>query len=168
MKRFLTVLLVLALLCPALALADGPLLLVELPETAQLVEDVQFDDGDIIQTYLLDTDALVGLLRFANFDLTLEELVESEWTGHGELSALPLVQVGAYPAQGLRFAWVQEDEAIDVTLVLVEADAQTLLLQAAFPQAMGADAIDAAVQAMLDSLDVFTDGAPVSDEAEVG
>lgn len=168
MKRFLTVLLVLALLLPALALADGPLLLVELPETAQLVEDVQFDDGDFIQTYQLDGGATVQLLRYAAFGMTLDELAEGEWTGYTALRALPLELVGAWPAQGLRLDWAQEDEAIDVTLVLVEADGQTLLLQAAFPQEMGKEAIDAAVQAMLDSLDVFTDGAPVADEAEVG
>ena len=35
-----------ALLLPALALADGPVLLVELPEDAVMVENVTFEDGD--------------------------------------------------------------------------------------------------------------------------
>ena len=168
MKRLWMVLAVLALLCPALALADGPVLLVELPEDAQMIEDVQFDDGDFIQTVQLDGGATVQLLRYASFDMTLGELAEGEWTGYTEMRALPIAQVGAYPAQGLRLDWAQEGAAVDVTLLLVQAGDQTLILQAVFPQAMGQEAIDAAVQAMLDSLDVLDQEMPVDDEVEVG
>lgn len=168
MKKILMMLAVLALLVPALALADGPVLLVELSEGAEMIEDVQFDDGDFIQTYQLDGGATVQLLRYAAFGMTLDELAEGEWTGYTALRALPLAQVGAWPAQGLRLDWAQEGEAVDVTLLLVQAGDQALLLQAVYPQAIGQDAIDASVQALLDSLDVLDQDMPVDDEAEVG
>lgn len=168
MKKLLTMLAILALLVPALALADGPVLLVELPEGAEMIEDVQFDDGDFIQTYQLDGGATVQLLRYAVFGMTLDELAEGEWTGYTALEALPLAQVGIWPAQGLRLDWAQEGAAVDVTLLLVQAGDQALLLQAVFPQTIGQEAIDASVQAMLDSLDVLDQDMPVGDEVEVG
>ena len=168
MKKLLTMLAILALLVPALALADGPVLLVELPEGAEMIEDVQFDDGDFIQTYQLDGGATVQLLRYAAFGMTLDELAEGEWTGYTALEVLPLEQVGMWPAQGLRLDWAQEGAAVDVTLLLVQAGDQALLLQAVYPQAIGQEAIDASVQAMLDSLDVLDQNMPVDDEAEVG
>ena len=61
-----------ALLLPALALADGPVLLVELPEDAVMVENVTFEDGDFIQSYQLAGGSQVQLLRYARFDMTLE------------------------------------------------------------------------------------------------
>lgn len=165
----------LALLCCfafAAALGESapadPVLLVELPETAQIIEDVAFEDGDFIQTYQIDGGATVQLLRYASFDMTLEELAESERTGHGEIETLPLTQTGGYPAQGIRFAWTQEDAAVDVTMVQVSVGEQTLLLQAVFPQEMGRDAIDALLKPMLDSMDVLDTQAAPEDEAEVG
>ena len=35
---------------PALALAEAPVLLAQLPESAQMVENVEFEGGDFIQT----------------------------------------------------------------------------------------------------------------------
>lgn len=155
MKKALLALLACALLVPALCLADGPVLLVELPEDAQMVEDVQFDDGDFIQTYQLANGGTVQLLRYASFDMTLAELAEGEWSGYTQ--AQTFAPDGLEGSEGMRFTWQQEDEAVDVTMVRVPCEGQTLLFQAMYPQALGQEAIDAAVQAMLDSLSLLTD-----------
>ena len=60
MKKMLIGLLTLALLLVGAAFADendAPVLLVQLPEDAQMVENVAFDDGDFIQTYQLSGGA---------------------------------------------------------------------------------------------------------------
>ena len=81
MKKAFFALLALALLLPAAALGDGPVLLVHLPQDAQMVENIAFDDGDFIQTYQLSGGANVQLLRYQAFDMTIDDLVASEWTG---------------------------------------------------------------------------------------
>jgi len=164
MKK-IAALLVLLLLVPALALAQGSVLMVELPQDAQMVENVAFDDGDFIQTYQLAGGAQVQLLRYAAFDMTLGELFASEWVGATDVRELGVAQVGGYPAQGLRFAYQQEGQAaLDVALVVVDAG-ETLVLSAVFP----AGTADAQLQAMLDSLSVMTEGeAPAAGNADVG
>ena len=168
MKKVFAVLLALMLLAGS-ALAEGSVLLVELEENAQLVENVAFDDGDFIQTYQLGGGAQVQLVRYASFDMTLGDLIASEWVGATDVRELGVSEIGGYPAQGLRFAYLQEgQEALDVTLVVVQAE-ETLVFSAVYPQAMGASAIDASVQAMLDSMDVSTQGEQTADPtAEVG
>ena len=160
-KRILLPLAALALLIPALAAADGPVLLVELPEEALVIEDVQFEDGDFIQTYQLD-GATVQLLRYAAFDMTLAELAEADWTGYVPGEALAIEAVGGYPAEGMRLRYGEGSEAVDVALVLVHADGQTLIFQAV----TNAGADGAQVQAMLDSLGVL--GGEAGEEAEAG
>lgn len=88
------------LLVPALALAQGPVLLVELPESAQLTENVEFEDGDFIQSYQVD-GAQVQLLRYAGFDMTLEELVASDWAENCGTEPLALDDISGYPAEGV-------------------------------------------------------------------
>lgn len=168
MKKVFAVLLALMLLAGS-ALAEGHVLLVELEENAQLVENVAFDDGDFIQTYQLGGGAQVQLVRYASFDMTLGDLIASEWVGATDVRELGVSEIGGYPAQGLRFAYLQEgQEALDVTLVVVQAE-ETLVFSAVYPQAMGASAIEASVQAMLDSMDVSTQGEQTADPtAEVG
>lgn len=60
-KIWIIGLLTLALLLAGAAFADqedAPVLLVQLPEDAQMVENVAFDDGDFIQTYQLSGGAI--------------------------------------------------------------------------------------------------------------
>ena len=165
MKKILTAMAALLLLVPAIAFAQGSMLMVELPQDAQMVEDVAFDDGDYIRTYQLPGGAQVQLLRYAAFDMTLGELFASEWVGATDVRELGVAQVGGYPAQGLRFAYQQEGQAaLDVALVVVDAG-ETLVLSAVFP----AGTADAQLQAMLDSLSVMTEGeAPAAGNADVG
>jgi len=164
MKKMFAALLML-LLVPALALAQGSVLMVELPQDAQMVENVAFDDGDFIQTYQLPGGASVQLLRYAAFDMSLGELFASEWVGATDVRELGVTQVGGYPAQGLRFIYDEEGQAaLDVTLVVVDAG-ETLVMSAVFP----AGSADAQIQAMLDSMTVMTeDAAPANDMADVG
>lgn len=170
MKKLCTWLLLLAMMIPALALADGAVLMVELPQDAQMIENIEFDDGDFIQTYQLSGGANVQLLRYAAFDMTLDELVSSEWTDCSSVRDLAIDAIGGCPASGVRLTY-QEDgqEALDVTLILVEAEGCTLVYEAVFPTKLGDAQIEATVQAMIDSMDVGADGMDAIDEnAEVG
>jgi len=166
MKRFFAAL-VLMLALPALAAAS--VLMVELPEDAQMVENVAFDDGDFIQTYQLSGGASVQLVRYASFEMTLGELFASEWVGATDVRELGVSEIGGCPAQGLRFAYQEEgQEPLDVTLVVIQAE-ETLVFTAVYPQALGMAQIDAQVQAMLASMSVSSDGVETGDStAEVG
>ena len=165
MKKLFAVLLAAVLLVPALAFAQGSVLMVELPEDAQMVENVAFDDGDFIQTYQLAGGAQVQLLRYAAFDMTLGELFASEWVGATDVRELGVTEVGGYPAQGLRFSYQTEGQAaLDVALVVVDAG-ETLVMSAVFP----AGTADAQLETMLGSLSVMNEEAtPAGDTADVG
>ena len=165
MKKMCALLLGLMLLLPAFALADGAVLMVELPQDAQMVENVEFDDGDFIQTYQLSGGANVQLLRYASFDMTLGDLIASEWVGCTDVRELGVSEIGGCEAEGLRFAYQEDGQAaLDVTLALVKADGAVLVFEAVFPQELGDAQIDATVQAMLDSMSVLTQ----DENAEVG
>ena len=160
MKKLLCALLLCALLWPCAALGDGPLLLVELPEDAVCVENVEFEDGDFIQSYQLAGGSQVQLLRYSSFDMTLEELAKSDWPDCEIAQTLDIRHVGGCPAGGLRLTG-GEDGSLAVTLVLVDAGAYTLIFSAVGPQ--GAD--EQAVKTMLSTLNVLEmDGG----DAEVG
>jgi len=169
MKRGLAALLAIMLMLPAMACAQGAVLLVELEQNAQMIENIAFDDGDYIQTYQLSGGANVQLLRYASFDMTLGDLIASEWVGATDVRELGVSEVGGYPAQGLRFAYQQEgQEALDVTLVVIDAG-ETLVLSAVYPQELSTSQIDASVQAMLATMSVSVEGAEAVDStAEVG
>ena len=168
MKRWILMLLCVMLMLPAMAMAQGAVLLVELEQDAQLVENVAFDDGDYIKTYQMDGGAQVQLLRYASFDMTLGDLFASEWIGATDVRQIDVSEIGGHAAQGLRFAYAQEgQQALDVTLIVVDAG-ETLVFTAVYPQALGAQAIDSAVQAMIHSMTVGTDDELVNAEAEVG
>lgn len=166
MKRFFAAL-ALMLAMPALAMAS--VLMVELPENAQMVENVAFEDGDFIQTYQLSGGASVQLVRYASFEMTLGDLIASEWIGATDVRELGVSEISGYPVQGLRFAYQEEgQEALDVTLVVVNAD-ETLVFTAVYPQALGTAQIDAGIEAMLGSMSVSAEGAQAVDSnAEVG
>ena len=161
MKKWMNVLLLCAaLLLPSLALADGPVLLVELPDDAQMIENVTFEDGDFIQSYQLAGGTQVQLLRYASFDMTLEELAGSDWPDAAAVSKLDVKHVGGCPASGLRLTSPAGDgSALDVTLVLVDAGAYTLIFSAVCPQ--GADA--QAVETMLSTMNVLETGESAAD-----
>ena len=168
MKKLFAMLLAM-LLFAASAYAEGSMLLVELPQDALMVEDVAFDDGDFIQTYQLGDGARVQLVRYASFDMTLGDLIASEWVGATDVFEIGVNEIGGCPAQGLRFSFHEAgQEALDVTLVVVDAG-ETLVFSAVYPQALGAKQIDAAVEAMLASMSVMEEGTePVDSTAEVG
>lgn len=170
MKKALALLMLLAMLLPAAALGDGPVLLVQLPQDAQMVENIEFDDGDFIQTYQLSGGANVQLLRYQAFDMTLDDLVNSEWVGCTDVRSLAVESVGGYPASGVRLAYEEAgQDALDVTLLIVDAGVCTLVYEAVFPQALGDEQISATVQMMIDSMDVIVEGEEAVDEsAEVG
>ena len=165
MKKFFAVILAAMLLIPALATAQGSVLMVELPEDAQMVEDVAFDDGDFIQTYQLAGGAQVQLLRYAAFDMSLGELFASEWVGATDVHELDVTEVSGYTAQGLRFSYQEEGQpALDVAIVVVDAG-ETLVLSAVFP----AGSADAQLDALIGSMAVMTEGgAPAAQNADVG
>ena len=165
MKKIMAIAMLLALMLPAMALAAGPVLLVELPQDAQMIENIAFDDGDFIQTYQLGNGGQVQLLRYAAFDMTLGELFASEWVGATDVRELGVASVGGYPAQGLRFSYQEEGQAaLDVALVVVDAG-ETLVMSAVFP----AGTADAQLETMLGSLNVMNeDAAPAGDTADVG
>lgn len=167
MKKALTIFLMLMLMLPAMAFAQGSVLLVELEQDAQMVENVAFEDGDFIQTYQLSGGAYVQLLRYASFDMNLGDLIASEWVGATDVRVLEVSEISGHPAQGLRFAYQEEgQDALDVTLVVVDAN-ETLVFSAVYPKNLGAAQIDAAVQAMLGSMSVSSEEA-VDTTAEVG
>ena len=167
MKKFMAMLLAAMLMLPAMALAQRAMLLVELEQDAQLVENVAFDDGDFIMTYQLSGGAQVQLLRYATFDMTLGDLFASEWLGATDVRELGVSEIGGYAAQGLCFAYQAEgQQALDVTLIVVDAG-ETLVFTAVYPQAMGAEQIDASLQAMIQSMTVGAEDI-VNNTAEVG
>lgn len=103
-KIWIIGLLTLALLLAGAAFADqedAPVLLVQLPEDAQMVENVAFDDGDFIQTYQLSGGAYVQLLRYMQSDVTIDGLVAGDWPGATNVQALDLKTVGGCAAQGV-------------------------------------------------------------------
>lgn len=169
MKKWFAALLALAVMIPALASAQGAVLMVELEDNAQMVENIAFDDGDFIQTYQLSGGATAQLMRYASFDMTLGDLIASEWIGATDVYDLGLSEISGYPAQGLRFAYLEEgQQALDVTLVVVQAE-ETLVFTAVYPQALGAAQIDAQVQAMISSMSVGAEASEAADSsAEVG
>lgn len=170
MKRCFLALLLAACMLPALALAEGSVLMVQLPQDAQMVENVEFDDGDFIQTYQLSGGATVQLLRYASFEMTLGDLIASEWAGCTDVCELGVSSVGGCAAEGLRFAYQEDGQAaLDVTIVLVKTADGVLVFEALFPEALGDAQIEATVQTMLDSMDVKRADAPAENEtAEVG
>ena len=167
MKKWMAMLLTMVLMLPVMAMAQGAVLLVELEQDAQLVENVAFDDGDFIRTYQLGSGAQVQLLRYASFDMTLGDLFASEWLGATDVRELGVKEIAGYAVQGLRFAYQEEgQQALDVTLIVVDAG-ETLVFTAVYPQALGAEQIDASVQAMIDSMTVSMEKS-VNMTAEVG
>ena len=129
MKKILMWLTVLALMLTGAAFADqenAPVMLVKLPEDAQMVENVAFDDGDFIQTYQLSGGAYVQLLRYMQSDVTIDGLVAGDWPGATNVQALDLKTVGGCAAQGVPRVHASASRAADgrlnLTAVNLSAD----------------------------------------------
>ena len=167
MKKMLIGLLTLALLLVGAAFADendAPVLLVQLPEDAQMVENVAFDDGDFIQTYQLSGGAYVQLLRYMQTGMSADTLIAGDWPGATNMQSLSVSTVGGCSAQGvLMNVSPEDDEALRVALVLVSADGCTLVYQAVYPQKLGEEQIDATVDQMVRSMDILDDSAQTQD-----
>ncbi|MBQ7785922.1 MAG: hypothetical protein IJ381_07230 [Clostridia bacterium] len=160
------VMLVLAMmLMVSFALAQSPVLLMEMPQDAQMIENVMFDDGDFIQTYQLAGSANVHLLRYEAFDMTIDDMIASEWVGAQNMTAMDIDSIGGYPASGVTLSCAQDGaDMVDVAIVMVDYGAGKLVFESVVPQGDSAGA--AAVQAMIQSLRVL--GGEDSTEAEVG
>ena len=143
MKRVM--LLLVLLMLPVLALADAPVLLVQLPESAQMVENVEFEGGDFIQTYQLEGGVTVQLLRYSGFEMGIEELIASDWPlcVRCELSDMTdalgypaqkahiwqLVDEGGYPIRADSAQGKDGERMMEIELVLVHVDGTTLIYQ---------------------------------------
>jgi len=156
MKKMMTALLLACmLLVSAMALADGPVLLVELPEDALMIENVEFEDGDFIQTHQLPGGATVQVLRYAAFGMTLEELAEGEWSGYTDAKRMEIEALSGCPAQGLQLAYRNEQGTrVTVYMIKVNAQEQTLLFTAVFPDEMGREQIEDNMNAWLGTMRV--------------
>ena len=121
--------LLLLMLMPVMALAEGPVLETSLPENAQLVENVEFEDGDFIRTYQMEDSTTVQMLRYSAFDMTLDDLAEGEWTGYTAREELELSALDGYPAEGVHLMTGDAENGFDVFIVLVRVQEQTLIFQ---------------------------------------
>lgn len=161
MKTALLALMLLAL--PTLSLADAPVLLVDLPESAQMMENVEFDNGDFIQTYQLDGGATVQLLRYSGFAMTVDELIASDWPVNAGVEMQEMMEISGYPAQYAHILQAYDENGypvkagggpggvMAVDLVLVNVDGTTLIYQSVDK---GGEGTDIAVKAMIESLQV--------------
>ena len=145
-KRMLVLLVLLML--PVLSLADAPVLLVQLPENALMVENVEFENGDFIQTYQLDDGVAVQLLRYTDFEMSIEDLIASDWPLNVRSEISDMTDMLGYPAQHAH-VWqlldeggypIRADEAkgkdgehmMELDLVLVHVDGTTLIYHDAY------------------------------------
>ena len=165
-------LLLLALvLLPVLALADAPVMLVNLPESAQMVENVEFENGDFIQTYQLENGITVQLLRYEGFEMVIDELIASDWPVNCGVSLLEMDAISGVPAKRAHILQafdeggypVKEASAtgsvMAIDLIVAHANDTTLIFQCMGPA--GAAAETAA--RLMESLSIQG-----GEEAEVG
>lgn len=150
--------LLLLLLLPVMALAESPVLKTSLPESAQLVENVEFEDGDFIRTYRMEDGATVQMLRYGSFDMTIDDLAEGEWTGYTAREALDLSALDGYPAEGVHLMTGEAEHGLHVYIVLVRAQEQTLIFQAV----LGTDAELTQVQEWLSDMRVVQENEAVN------
>ena len=157
---------------PSLALADAPVLLAQLPESAQMVENVEFEGGDFIQTYQLEDGATVQLLRYTGFAMTMDELIASDWPVNSGVEMQAMTEISGFPAQHAHILQAYDESGYPVKadggpggvmaidLVLVNVDDTTLILQCIDKDGAGTGD---AFKALLNSLQVLG-----GENAEVG
>ncbi len=170
MNRFLKAALLALMLfaLPGLALADAPVLLVDLPEDAQMVENVAFEGGDFIQTYQTASGVTVQLIRYSGYEATIEDLIASDWPVNcaynleemTELSGFParhasifqVIDRDGYPVKAAQGAALRDGEQMmEIDLVVVNVDGTTLIYQGSYLS--GQEAGDSSLT-ILDSLQV--------------
>ncbi len=156
-KHFNKFILVLSLLfiVPTCALADSrPFLLVNLPDDSQMIENVEFDDGDFVQTYQLGGGAHITLLRYGNSDITLTSLVESEWPGAYSSSSVELPNLNE--ATATKFLVEEDNSLLHVLLVTAHAGQDVLVLEAVYPDHLGEEQINDMINTLVSSLSIST------------
>lgn len=176
MKKWMVMLFALLLL-PALALAEGPVLLVELGEDAQMVENVAFEDGEFIQTYQLPDGVTVQLLRYMDFSMTMDELIASDWPDNCRVEMQEMTEKFGYPAScahiwqtldesgyPVRAEAGQEQMMMEIDLIMVSVGDATLIYQDSYIAGQRGDA----TLPIIDSLQVLTGEAAEEETAEVG
>ena len=152
MKKMMAALVLVLCMLVSCAMAEGPRLMVELPDDALMIESFEFDDGDFVQTYQLPEGVRVQMLRYASFDMTLKELAEGEWTGYSEAQRLELGEISGYPAQAMRLT--DEQESVIVYTMMVNAEEQTLIFQVVFPKELGEDRIGEEINVFIGTMQV--------------
>jgi hypothetical protein len=153
--RFCALLSAVFLLLCTLALAEsaGPYLLLDLPADAQMIENVEFDNGDFVQTYQLSGGAHITLLRSQEMDMSITDLIESEWTGAENVSFLQVAPISEHPTQACSLLYPDESGTrLSVTLLTVQAEQYTLLYEAIYPENLGEDQIRLSIRRMIDSM----------------
>lgn len=162
-------------LLPVLALAAGPVMLVELPESAQMIENVEFDNGDFIQSYQMEDGVNVQLLRYTGFTMTLEDMIASDWPVNAryelyegtEISGYPVarahiwqpVDEGGYPVKAKDTKGQESERMMEIDLILVTVDHATLIYQDTYLT----DESEEILRSIIDSLSIQG-----SETAEVG
>ena len=139
---------------PAMALCDAPVMLLELPENAQMVENVEFENGDFIQTYQLEGGVTVQLLRYSGFAMTMDELISSNWpvncgvvVEEMEISGIAAQHAHVYQAIDAEGYPVKADGkesgVMEIDLVLVNTDDTALIVQSTMTSGGDAEAVAA-------------------------
>lgn len=161
----------LLLALPMLVLADAPVMLVDLPESAQMVENVAFDNGDFIQTYQMEDGVSVQLLRYTGFEMAIDELISGDWPLNCGVVMQDMTEISGVPASHAHILQAYDESGYPVKeagasgsvmaidLIVVNADGAALIFQSI--SRPGADAETMA--AIIETLKI--QGA---EEAEVG
>ena len=156
---------------PVIAFAQAPVMLVNLPESAQMVENVEFENGDFIQTYQLESGITVQLLRYAGFEMAIDELISSDWPLNcgvmmqemTELSGVPAKHahiLQAYDASGYPIKEAGASGSVmAIDLIVVGEDGITLIFQGISRAGMDAETMTEIIK----SIQI-----QVGEEAEVG
>ena len=161
----------LLLVFPVLALGQEPVMLVDLPESAQMVENVEFENGDFIQTYQLEEGIAVQLLRFDGFEMAIDELISSDWPLNCGIVMQEMTELSGVPARHAHILQAYDESGYPVKeagasggvmaidLIVVNTDGAALIFQSISKP--GADAETMA--AIIESLKIQG-----MEEAEVG
>ena len=146
-------------------LPEGPenscAILVELPEGTMMTELVAFEDGDYIQAFQLPSGAMVQVLRYGQFDMTLEDLAEGEWTGYRLLEPVDVGHLDPSVQEGVHIKTSADELSgtpeYDVYIVKAQTGKpdQIHLLQAVYPSELGEEYIEEEAGALLDSILIF-------------
>ena len=164
MKKYLAAMLVSGIMMlPFYALSEGMVLMVELPEDAQMVENIAFEDGDFIQTYQLNEGVKVQILRYESLGMTLEEMAYGEWAGYKHSEKMAITEIDGYPAEGIRLEYEEEGNKLTVYLLMMDVQGQKLIFQAMFGGEMDAQQMDESMNAWINTMTIHN-----PEEMEVG